>query len=102
MTHSSHRVRDRVSPAHVLWRTLGLDRRGGWAAMAFVVVLVVAGAVVVLVLRAAQSGGPGGGRGARRTRPRPQRAGRPVAPDDDHECRREQARRTRGDDGSPA
>ena len=65
--------------------------------MAFVVVLVVAIAVVVLVLRAAEKGGPGAVR-----RPRPQRAVRPAAPDDDPEFLRELERRTRRDDGSPA
>ena len=89
----------RVSPAHVLWRTLGLER-GGWAALAFVVVLVVAVAVVVLVLRAAETGGAGGVRAPKR--PRPQRAVRPIAPDDDPEFLRELERRTRRDDGSPA
>ncbi len=68
--------------------------------MAFVVVLVVAVAVVVLVLRAAETGGPGGGRAQKR--PRPQRAVRPIAPDDDPEFLRELERRTRRDDGSPA
>ena len=68
--------------------------------MAFVVVLVVAVAVVVLVLRAAETGGSGGMRAP--LRPRPQRAVRPVAPDDDPEFLRELERRTRRDDGSPA
>ena len=68
--------------------------------MAFVVVLVVAIAVLVLVLRAAEKGGPGGVRAPKR--PRPQRAVRPVAPDDDPEFLRELERRTRRDDGSPA
>jgi hypothetical protein len=68
--------------------------------MAFVVVLVVAIAVVVLVLRAAEKGGPGGS--PTPNRPRPQRAVRPVAPDDDPEFLRELERRTRRDDGSPA
>ncbi|TFV55180.1 hypothetical protein E4P41_17560 [Geodermatophilus sp. DF01-2] len=66
--------------------------------MAFVVVLVVAVAVVVLVLRAAETGGSA----KRAPRPRPQRAVRPVAPDDDPEFLRELERRTRRDDGSPA
>ena len=56
--------------------------------------------VVVLVLRAAEKGGPGGVRAPKR--PRPQRAVRPVAPDDDPEFLRELERRTRRDDGSPA
>lgn len=68
--------------------------------MAFVVVLVVAVAVVVLVLRAAETGGPGRGRAPKR--PRPQRAVRPIAPDDDPEFLRELERRARRDDGSPA
>ena len=67
--------------------------------MAFVVVLVVAVAVVVLVLRAAEKGGPGG-LGAPK-RPGPQRAVRPVAPDDDPDFLRELERRARRDDGSP-
>ncbi len=64
--------------------------------MAFVVVLVVAVAVVVLVLRAAETGGRAP------KRPRPQRAVRPLAPDDDPAFLRLLARRTRRDDGSPA
>jgi hypothetical protein len=52
------------------------------------------------VLRAAEKGGPGGVRAPKR--PRPQRAARPVAPDDDPEFLRELERRTRRDDGSPA
>ncbi|WNV75008.1 hypothetical protein [Geodermatophilus sp. DSM 44513] len=68
--------------------------------MAFVLVLIVAVAVVVLVLRAAERSGARGA-GAPRPRP-PQRAVRPVAPDDDPEFLRELERRTRRDDGSPA
>lgn len=70
--------------------------------MAVVVVLVVAIAVVVLVLRAAETRGPDATRPQRRLRPpRPRRAVRFVAPDDDPEFLRDLARRTRRDDGSP-
>jgi hypothetical protein len=71
----------------------------------YLVLLVVAVVVVVLVMRAA--GAPPAGRndgGALRAprRPRPERATRPLAPDDDPEFLRELERRTRRDDGSPA
>jgi hypothetical protein len=65
----------------------------------FLVALVVAVVVVVLVMRSASSS-PTAGTPVRR--PRPQRATRPLAPDDDPEFLRELERRTRRDDGSPA
>jgi hypothetical protein len=75
----------------------------------FLVVLVVAVVVVVLVMRAASApGGTGrsnsawGSASRPAQRPRPQRAARPLAPDDDPEFLRELERRTRRDDGSPA
>ena len=64
--------------------------------MAFVVVLVVAVAVVVLVLRAAETGGRAP------KRPRPQRAGRPLAPDDPPGFLRGRAHRPPRHAGSPA
>ena len=69
--------------------------------MPFLVVLVVAVVVVVLVMRSAAAPGRAGGR-ARPVRPRVQRTGRPLAPDDDPEFLRELERRARRDDGSPA
>jgi len=69
--------------------------------VAVLIVLVVAVVVVVLVMRAAAAPGRAGG-GARAVRPRAQRPGRPLAPDDDPEFLRELERRTRRDDGSPA
>ncbi len=69
--------------------------------MIFLVALVIAVVVVVLVMRAASAPG-GGGTSARPVRrPRPQRSGRPLAPDDDPEFLRELERRARRDDGSP-
>ena len=66
--------------------------------MPILVVLVVAVVVVVLVMRAAAAHGRSGGD----PRPRVQRPGRPLAPDDDPEFLRELERRARKDDGSPA
>src|SRR3954447_5389594 len=85
-------------------RTLGADE--GVVGVPYLVLLVVAIVVVVLVMRAAGTppGGRGGNGGALRElrRPKPPRATRPLAPDDDPEFLRELERRTRRDDGSPA
>jgi hypothetical protein len=67
----------------------------------FLVVLVVAVVVVVLVMRAAAASGRAGGSVGGSARPRTQRPGRPLAPDDDPEFLRELERRARRDDGSP-
>jgi hypothetical protein len=56
----------------------------------------------VLVMRAASAPGGPGGTARPVRRPRPQRAVRPLAPDDDPDFLRELERRTRRDDGSPA
>ncbi|MGR7024046.1 hypothetical protein [Geodermatophilus sp. URMC 62] len=70
--------------------------------MAFVVLLAVAVAVVVLVVRATAVAGRGLRQQHPARRPRPPRAARPMAPDDDPEFLRELGRRVRRDDGSPA
>jgi hypothetical protein len=72
----------------------------------FLVFLVMAIAVVVLVMRAAEKSagvdGPGSGTPRPQRRPKPPRAARPLAPDDDPEFLRELERRAKRDDGSPA
>ena len=66
---------------------------------AFLVVLLVAVGVVVLLMRAAAASGNGGNASAPRPpRMRPERSGRPVAPDDDPDFLRElDRRRSRGE-----
>jgi hypothetical protein len=75
---------------------LGADEGVGRLA-AFLVVLLVAVGVVVLLMRAAAASGGSGQSSPRPPRMRPQRARRPVAPDDDPDFLRELGRRSKGE-----